>query len=109
MMNNCTLLQYLHPPSMHSLTIVLISVDLDRLFRYTTDGKYAHLRTTPLLRAMYGFDPESGERFTWEDYRRESREAGGGEGTGETGETGWGAREVEKAEGVAVVGFKAKL
>ena len=70
---------------MHSLTIVLISVDLDRLFRYTTDGKYAHLRTTPLLRAMYGFDPESGERFTWEDYRRESREAGGERGQGRQG------------------------
>jgi hypothetical protein len=91
---------------MLSVMIVLNSVDLDLLLRYTTDGKYAHLRTTPLLRAMYGFDPETGERFTWEDYRRESREAGEGEGTGETE---GGAAEVGEARGAGIVGLQAKL
>ena len=49
-------------------------LDLEYRLRYTEDGQYAHLRTTPLQRALYGFDPLAamGEKYTWQDYYRET-------------------------------------
>ena len=38
----------------------------------TTDGKYAHLKATPLLKALYGFDPGSGDLYSWEQYKQEA-------------------------------------
>jgi hypothetical protein len=39
--------------------------------RYSHDGRYNHPRATPLLKALYGFDPVSLRTYTWQDYDSE--------------------------------------
>jgi len=34
-------------------------------------GCTAHLKATPLLKALYGFDPLSGGTYSWENFHQE--------------------------------------
>ncbi len=47
------------------------ALPLDYRLKFTTDGEYSHIKATPLLKALYGFSPVSGERYTWDDYHKE--------------------------------------
>lgn len=47
------------------------SLPLEYRLKFTTDGSYAHLKATPLLKALYGFDPQSGETYSWEQCQQE--------------------------------------
>ena len=39
--------------------------------RFTTDGVYCNIRAPPLLKALYGFDPNTGFLYSWDDYENE--------------------------------------
>ena len=54
------------------LECVVCKFDRLRVTTVTTDGKYAHLKATPLLKALYGFDPGSGDLYSWEQYKQEA-------------------------------------
>ena len=47
------------------------TLPLDYRLKFTTDGKYSHIKASPLLKALYGFDPISGEVYTWDDFHNE--------------------------------------
>ena len=47
------------------------ALPLDYRLKFTTDGQYAHIKAAPLLKALYGFNPISGERYSWDDYHQE--------------------------------------
>ena len=44
------------------------SMDLSYRLQYTADGHYSHVKASPLLKAMYGFDPLTGKMYSWGDY-----------------------------------------
>ena len=51
------------------------ALPLDYRLKFTTDGQYSHIKATPLLKALYGFSPVSGELYTWDDYHQEEQGA----------------------------------